>query len=114
MFMRYNLGKVKTGGGLAESAPMADMRDLALIIESFEKEALPASDWELFEAAKMEGYRIYGLENGSDNVYVKIMDDGNIVPCYFQNHKYYNYRLFEADSIEEAIRLYDNSYGPVH
>ncbi|MDP4084739.1 MAG: hypothetical protein Q8934_09010 [Bacillota bacterium] len=110
MFVNYNLEDIKSGKVSLNKE--AQKEDMMLIVQSFERECIDIINWRLFEIAKTTTARVYGFENKNNYVYMKITSTGEVLPCYFKNHDLDGYSVFVADSINEAIRLYENSYEP--
>lgn len=112
MFVNYSLEDIKKAKIVLENKVQID--DLNVIIEAFEAEGFDVTEWHLFEKENIrKGKRVYGFEGSSDNFfYVKIDDRKKVIPYYFKNHDVDGYSLFEATTIKEAIRLYENFYSP--
>ncbi|MFJ7954292.1 hypothetical protein ACIQZG_22580 [Lysinibacillus sp. NPDC096418] len=107
MFVNYNLGEIKNG---KISLNKEVQEDVMLIVQSFENECIDITNWSLFEIAAT--HRTYGFENKNDMVYMEIKSTGEVLPCYFKNHDLNAYGIFVADSINEAIKLYERTYKP--
>lgn len=110
MFVNYKLEDIKADKiHLHEE----EQKDVIIIIQSLRNESIEINNWKLFEIARDYTDRIYGLENNKkDLFYMKLTSNGKVFPCYFKNHDLNEYSLFEANSILEAIILYDKFYDP--
>ncbi|MBG9730796.1 hypothetical protein ABD87_14975 [Lysinibacillus sphaericus] len=107
MFVNYNLEDIKRG---KLSLNKEIQEDVMLIVQSFENECIDITNWSLFEIATM--HRTYGFEDENNMVYMEITSTGDVLPCYFKNHDLNGYSIFEANSINEAIKLYEKEYKP--
>lgn len=112
MFVNFNLKSIENGD-IRVKTENAN-QDLKHVIECFKKEGFKLSKWSLFEIASTGKERVYGFEDTDDHyVYMLIGENDLVTPNYFKNHDLNQYSLFQAESIGEAIRLYDAMYSPI-
>ncbi|PFP09222.1 hypothetical protein COJ90_21145 [Priestia megaterium] len=109
MFVKYNLEDVKNNKVHLEHK--SQKLDLETIIEQLKIEGFELANWNLIEIAKSEDKRVYGFENLNKNLfYMKIGEDRQAKPHYFKNHGLGKYSEFQAESIKDAIKQYENFY----
>lgn len=109
MFVNYNLKNIKNNNISLENY-IED--DLMKVIKGFEDESYDISKWKLFEIASENTDRIYGFKNEYDELlYIKV-NVNEVIPSYFKNHGIDGYSLFKANTVKQAISLYDRYYVP--
>ncbi|MED1560259.1 hypothetical protein [Bacillus paramycoides] len=111
MFANFNLKSIENGD-IRVNIESAN-HDLKLVIECFKEEGFNLSKWYLIEIAATESERVYCFKD-SENHYVDMLIGANnqVTSNYFKNHDVDQYSLFQAESIREAIRLYEVIYSP--
>ena len=111
MFVNFNLKSIENCEVKVNIENAND--DLKHIMECFKKEGFDFSKWSLIEIASIESARVYVFKD-SDGYYVDMLigENNQVTPNYFKNHDLDKYSLFQAESIREAIRLYEPIYSP--
>jgi len=110
MFVTYNVNDIQNNKVHLENKSQKE--DLERIIECFKNEGLELADWNLIEIAKSDDKRVYGFENhDKDLFYMKIGANRQVKPHYFKNHGVGEYSEFQAESINDAIKQYENFYN---
>lgn len=113
MFVKYNLEQLVKGD--AEGSDLIRKKDIIPIVKTFETEGFTVSEWELFEAVEVtpetghdDADRVYGFQKSSHElVYLRMLHKGDIQPHYFKHHGEWGYSAVDADSIQEAVRLFE-------
>ncbi|MBX9997320.1 hypothetical protein [Priestia aryabhattai] len=109
MFIKYNLKDIENNKIKLEQK--SQKSDLETIIEQLKIEGLELANWNLIEIAKSEDKSVYGFENLNKNLfYMKIGTNRQATPHYFKNHGSGEYSEFQAESIKDAIKQYENFY----
>lgn len=111
MFVNFNFKSIENSDVKVNVENAND--DLKHIMECFKKEGFDLSEWYLIEIDSLENERVYCFKD-SDGHYVDMLIDANnqVTPNYFKNHDTDKYSLFQAESIREAIKLYEIIYNP--
>ncbi|HFK1742238.1 hypothetical protein ACE41B_30035 [Bacillus cereus] len=112
MFVKINLKSIENGD-ISVNLGSAN-HDLKHVIECFKGEGFDLSNWHLTEIAAIESTRVYCFKDW-DGYYVDMLIDvkNQVTPNYFKNHNVDQYSLFQAKSIQEAMRLYEVIYNPI-
>lgn len=109
MFVNYKLEDIENNKVVLKHKNQK--LDLEKIIECIANEGLEIKDWHLFEIAQLKDERVYGFESLNKNYfYMKIGMDEKAIPHYFKNHGLSGYSVFQAESIKDAIKRYENFY----
>ena len=109
MFVKYSLSDIKNNKVHLEEK--SQKLDLERIMECLKSEGFELSNWHLFEIAQSEDNMVYGFENLNKNLfYMKIGTERQATPHFFKNHGSGEYSEFQADSIKDAIKQYENFY----
>jgi hypothetical protein len=110
LFVNYKVEDLKSGKvSLHEEEHKENVK---LIIDFFENEHFNIKNWKFYEMHRTEEYYVYGFENKNDLFCITVTSKGEVTPNYFKNHDFNKYSLFEADSINDAIKLFENYYEP--
>ncbi|MFB8426469.1 hypothetical protein ACFC4S_31145 [Priestia megaterium] len=109
MFVNYSLEDIKNNKVQLEQK--SQKLDLETIIEQLKIEGFELTNWSLIEIAKSEDKRVYGFESLNKKLfYMKIGANRQATPHYFKNHGLGEYSEFQAESIKDAIKQYENFY----
>lgn len=110
MFVTYNVNDIQNNKVHLENKSQKE--DLERIIECLKNEAFELANWNVIEIATSDDKRVYGFENDDkDLFYMKIGADRQVIPYYFKNHGVGGYSEFQAESIKDAIKRYENFYN---